>query len=97
MNIYCFLGSNQIECNIFTLEVLKQLKLLDLLVQRVYTGHLMTSLDSCGFQVSLLNLSIDSNLIKYLDSLTLAPAWPKVLTAEMVGFEQVSLLLRCYK
>ncbi|XP_046825465.1 triokinase/FMN cyclase-like [Vespa crabro] len=81
-------GTNQIECNIFTLEVLKQLKVLDLLVQRVYTGHLMTSLDSYGFQVSLLNLSVDSNLIKYLDSLTLAPAWPKVLTAEMVGFEQ---------
>ncbi|KAL2736072.1 triokinase/FMN cyclase-like [Vespula maculifrons] len=83
-----FGGNNQIECNIFTLEVLKQLKLLDLLVQRVYTGYLMTSLDSSGFQVSLLNLSVDPNLIKYLDSLTLVPAWPKVLTAEMVGYEQ---------
>lgn len=93
MNIFCFLGNNQIECNIFTLEVLKQLKLLDLLVQRVYTGYLMTSLDSSGFQVSLLNLSVDPNLIKYLDSLTLVPAWPKVLTAEMVGYEQVRLLL----
>ncbi|XP_014611589.1 PREDICTED: triokinase/FMN cyclase-like isoform X1 [Polistes canadensis] len=81
-------ASNQIECNVFTVEVLKQLKDFDLLVQRIYTGHLMTSLDSYGFQVSLLNLSIDPDLIKYLDSPTSAPAWPKVLTAEMVGFEQ---------
>ncbi|KAI4498142.1 hypothetical protein M0802_006628 [Mischocyttarus mexicanus] len=82
-------ASNRIECNMFTVEVIKQLKMLDLSVERIYTGHLMTSLDSYGFQVSLLNLSVDPNLITYLDSPTLAPAWPKVLTAEMVGFEQI--------
>ncbi|XP_043493371.1 triokinase/FMN cyclase-like isoform X1 [Polistes fuscatus] len=81
-------ASNQIECNVFTVEVLKQLKDREILVQRIYTGHLMTALDSYGFQVSLLNLSVDPNLIKYLDSPTSAPAWPKVLTAEMVGFQQ---------
>ncbi|KAK2586481.1 hypothetical protein KPH14_010750 [Odynerus spinipes] len=81
-------GSNQIECNIFAVEILKQLKLVDLVAQRTYIGYLMTSLDTRGFQVSLLNLSINPNLIKYLDVPTLAPAWPKVLTAAMVEFDQ---------
>ncbi|XP_015191490.1 PREDICTED: triokinase/FMN cyclase-like isoform X2 [Polistes dominula] len=81
-------ASNQIECNLFTAEILKQLKNYNLTAKRVYIGHLMTSLDSFGFQVSLLNLSIYPDLIKYLDSPTLAPAWPKVLTAKMLGYEK---------
>lgn len=72
-------GSSQIELGIFAKEVMQQLTSRGLRVERAYVGTLMTALDTSGFQFSILKLSSDPNLEKYLDAPTAAPAWPKVL------------------
>ncbi|XP_046432380.1 uncharacterized protein LOC124185547 [Neodiprion fabricii] len=72
-------GSSQIELGVFTMEVIQQLTSRGLCVERIYVGTLMTSLDTSGFQLSVLKLSSDTRLIKYLDAPTAVPAWPKVL------------------
>lgn len=64
------------ETNIFTMEIIQQLTKLGFVVKRVYNGHLMTALDYCGFQVSLMNLSINSDLVRLLDAPTKVEAWP---------------------
>ncbi|MBV8552407.1 MAG: dihydroxyacetone kinase subunit DhaK [Acidobacteriaceae bacterium] len=48
-----------------------------LLVERIYAGAFMTSLDMAGVSVSLLRL--DEERLRLLDAPTTAPAWPNVL------------------
>ncbi|KAG4190942.1 hypothetical protein ERO13_A07G060800v2 [Gossypium hirsutum] len=45
-----------------------------LLVERVYTGSFMTSLDMKGFSISI--MKVDQTLLQHLDASTKAPHWP---------------------
>lgn len=78
-------GSSQLELGVFALEVIRQLTTRGLRVERTYVGSLMTSLDTSGFQFSALKLPSNSNLKRYLDAPTAAPAWPKILDISALG------------
>ena len=47
------------------------------LVERVYTGAFMTSLETAGISLSVLPVTPDR--LRYLDAETTAPAWPRTL------------------
>nr|XP_012137739.1 PREDICTED: bifunctional ATP-dependent dihydroxyacetone kinase/FAD-AMP lyase (cyclizing)-like isoform X2 [Megachile rotundata] len=78
-------GCNQVETNIFILELLKQIEKCGLKMKRIYMKSLVT--ENIGFHVCLLNLSFTTILIKYLDHPSYAPAWPKVLTFEIMNIK----------
>ena len=83
-------------------EVISQLEALGHSVVRVYSGHMMTSLEMAGVLVSLLRVTAHPQWEVLLDAATAAPAWPVVLgaagggqrstPARVAGEEQVAEL-----
>ncbi|XP_032676558.1 triokinase/FMN cyclase-like isoform X2 [Odontomachus brunneus] len=73
-----FGGLSQLEQGIVVREVVNQLQNMNIDATRVYSGVLMTSLNSAGVHVSLLKLTESHKevFIKYLDDKTTAPCWP---------------------
>ncbi|XP_020296458.1 triokinase/FMN cyclase-like [Pseudomyrmex gracilis] len=69
---------SQLEQAIVVYEVVNQLKHMNITPIRVYSGVLMTSLNSAGIHVSVLKLNgkYMFTLITYLDAETMAPCWP---------------------
>eukprot|EP00472_Partenskyella_glossopodia_P001634 CAMPEP_0197532344 /NCGR_PEP_ID=MMETSP1318-20131121/39363_1 /TAXON_ID=552666 /ORGANISM="Partenskyella glossopodia, Strain RCC365" /LENGTH=678 /DNA_ID=CAMNT_0043088881 /DNA_START=52 /DNA_END=2088 /DNA_ORIENTATION=+ len=76
------LGSTiPMEISIATSDTIKKLESMGVIVERVVTGPLMTSMDMAGFSVSLLKLPSDSfackKMLMRLDAGTNAPGWPR--------------------
>ncbi|XP_014483599.1 PREDICTED: triokinase/FMN cyclase-like isoform X2 [Dinoponera quadriceps] len=73
-----FGGLSQLEQGIIVHEVVNQLRYRSINVIRVYSGTLMTSLNSSGVHVSLLKLNEnhENMFVEYLDDITAAPCWP---------------------
>lgn len=69
---------SQLEEGIVVHEVITQLEAMNAKVMRVYSGLLMTSLNSAGIHITLLKLpeDIKTTLLKCLDDPTDAPRWP---------------------
>jgi dihydroxyacetone kinase len=55
---------------------LRQLRSHGLMIERVYSGVFMSSLDTAGISLSLLR--VDDERLRLLDAPTLAPGWPAV-------------------
>ncbi|XP_014236373.1 triokinase/FMN cyclase-like [Trichogramma pretiosum] len=73
-----FGGLSQLEQGIVTKEVVEQLREKNIQPVRIYSGTLMSSLDSAGVHVTCLKLAAadDSFIIEALDQTTNAPKWP---------------------
>ncbi len=67
------------EVAIFARQALNLLESRGLVIERVYAGTFMTSLEAAGISLSILR--VDENRLKRLDAPTSAPAWPNVATA----------------
>ena len=76
-------GLSAIEMHILSRKAIKILQGLNVIVERFYFGHLMTSLDMCGFNVNIIKLTDD--ITEYLDAETNAPAWPKTSVSRRTG------------
>ncbi|CAK9833369.1 Triokinase/FMN cyclase [Anthophora retusa] len=81
-------GCNAVETNAFILELLKQIEINNLKVERIYVKELTTHSNNSGFHICFLNLSFDSELIKYLDFSTPVSAWPKIMTSKIIGIAE---------
>jgi triose/dihydroxyacetone kinase / FAD-AMP lyase (cyclizing) len=67
-----------IELAIFARQALSLLHLRKLVIERVYTGTFLSSLDTAGVSLSLLR--VDDDRLRRLDAPTTAPAWPNACT-----------------
>ncbi|XP_076318345.1 triokinase/FMN cyclase-like isoform X2 [Tachypleus tridentatus] len=67
-------GTSQMEMNIVAKETISYLELMGLLVERVYVGTLMSSLEMAGVSITILKLT--PLLVNCLDAPTSAYAWP---------------------
>ncbi|KYQ56693.1 Bifunctional ATP-dependent dihydroxyacetone kinase/FAD-AMP lyase (cyclizing) [Trachymyrmex zeteki] len=69
---------SQLEQGIIVYEVVNQLQKIDIQPVRVYSGVLMTSLNSVGIHISLLKLTENHGdlFVDCLDEKTMAPCWP---------------------
>ncbi|XP_011705072.1 PREDICTED: bifunctional ATP-dependent dihydroxyacetone kinase/FAD-AMP lyase (cyclizing)-like isoform X2 [Wasmannia auropunctata] len=69
---------SQLEQGIVVCEVVNQLKNIGIQPVRVYSGILMTSLNSVGIHISLLKLTESHGdvFVNCLDEKTMAPCWP---------------------
>eukprot|EP00794_Sanderia_malayensis_P007432 gene7432-8254_t len=76
-------GTSNLEMNIVTGEIIKQLHLDGLVIERCYVGTLMTSLEMAG--VSLTVLACNQDMLKHLDAETAVNAWPKTGTISDSG------------
>ncbi|RZF41249.1 hypothetical protein LSTR_LSTR010477 [Laodelphax striatellus] len=82
------LGSTTtLECHILAGELKKQLESRGIIVQRIYVGTLVTSLDMAGIQFSILKTNENPHWINLLDSETEAAAWP----GSLLSYEQSSV------
>ncbi|CAK9797057.1 Triokinase/FMN cyclase [Anthophora quadrimaculata] len=81
-------GCNAMETNVFILELLKQIEINNLKVERIYVKELTTHSNNSGFHICFLNLSFDTELIKYLDFSTPVSAWPKIMTSKIIGITE---------
>jgi len=72
-------GTSKLEELVLARELVTQLEARGCNVVRIYTGHMMTSLEMAGILISLLKVTDNSDWLDYLDAPTDAPAWPKVL------------------
>lgn len=66
---------------------MQQIEINKLKIKRIYVKEFMTYSNYSGFHICLLNLSLTTDLIKYLDFPT--SAWPKVLITEVIKIEEV--------
>lgn len=66
------------ELAIFARQALSSLQLRGLVIERVYTGTFLSSLDSAGVSLSILR--VDDDRLRRLDAPTDAPAWPNACT-----------------
>ena len=71
-------GLSPLEMNVVAEEVLTQLHTNDINVIRSAAGPFVTSLDTPGFSVTLLQL--DQELVQLLDAPTTAPGWPREMS-----------------
>ena len=74
-------GTSKLEELVVARELVTQLEARGYSVVRMYTGHMMTSLEMAGILISLLKVTDYPQWLEYLDAPTDAPAWPKVLTS----------------
>jgi len=72
-------GTSKLEELVISRELVLQLESRGYKVVRMYTGHMMTSLEMAGILISLLKVTDHPDWLKYLDAPTEAPAWPPVL------------------
>ena len=69
-------GLSALEMHILARKVIKDLEKRQLLVDRFFLGHFMTSLDMSGFNVNVTKLT--DEITSCLDAPTDAPAWPRI-------------------
>ncbi|XP_026297461.1 uncharacterized protein LOC100578937 isoform X3 [Apis mellifera] len=86
--IAILISCSQIQGNIFILEFLQQIEINKLKIKRIYVKEFTTYSNYNGFHICLLNLSLTTDLIKYLDFPTPISAWPKVLITEVIKIEE---------
>jgi dihydroxyacetone kinase len=70
-------GTTNMELAIFARKALDVLRSRAVVVERVYAGAFVTSLEAAGISVSVIRLN--DELLRYLDAPTSAPAWPNTL------------------
>jgi len=79
-------GLTFLEIHLIASRLLSQLKHnFNVHVVRFYIGHLMTSLDMCGFNVNI--TIVDDDIVNCLDAKTNAPSWPNVSKSKISGYE----------
>ncbi|MBV9502161.1 MAG: dihydroxyacetone kinase subunit DhaK [Acidobacteriaceae bacterium] len=78
-------ATTMMEVAIFTRHALGLLESRGLVIERVYTGTFMTSLEAAGLSFSILR--VDEDRLRRLDAPTSAPAWPN-LAAARAGLSQ---------
>ncbi|KZC11616.1 Dihydroxyacetone kinase 2 [Dufourea novaeangliae] len=83
-------GFRELETYTFILDILKQMKMYSLQVKRIYVKPLISSSNTKSFDICVLNLLIIPGLLKYLDFPTSAPAWPKILTSDILELKEDS-------
>jgi len=76
------LGSaTPMEISIATKEIMRDLRSMGVVIERVVTGPLMTSMDMAGFSMSILKLPAEKlpreTMLLRLDAHTNAPGWPR--------------------
>ncbi|XP_028179387.1 triokinase/FMN cyclase-like isoform X2 [Ostrinia furnacalis] len=71
-------GTSILEMNIISKEIKDYLDCKKIKLERIYSGHMKSSLEMHGFQICLLHLPEDKAdvWLGYLDAPTNAPAWP---------------------
>jgi dihydroxyacetone kinase len=67
-------ATTPMELAIFARQALSELQRRELIMERVYSGTFLSSLDTAG--VSLSVMRVDEERLRYLDASTTAPAWP---------------------
>jgi len=72
-------GTSKLEELVVARELVQQLESRGYKVVRIYTGHMMTSLEMAGILISLLKVTDHPDWLTHLDAPTAAPAWPCVL------------------
>ena len=82
-------ATTTMELAIFARRALSSLESRGLIIERVYAGYFMTSLDAAGASLSLLR--VDDQRLKWLDAPTSAPAWPNA-SAQRPGSVQQRIL-----
>ena len=70
-------ATTNMELAIFARKTLALLRDRGAIIERVYPGTFVTSLEAAGISLSLLR--VDDTLLQYLDACTSAPAWPNLL------------------
>ena len=70
-------ATTNMELAIFARKTLALLRDRGVIVERVYPGTFVTSLEAAGISLSLMR--VDNALLPYLDASTDAPAWPNLL------------------
>lgn len=73
-------ATTNMELAIIARKVLLGLRAEDYLVERVYAGTFVSSLDMAGVSISLLR--VNDERLRWLDAPTAAPAWPRVAKRE---------------
>ena len=74
-------GTSKLEELVLARELISQLEGRGHRVVRVYTGHMMTSLEMAGILISLLVVTDQTAWLESLDAETVAPAWPRALVS----------------
>ena len=74
-------GTSKLEELVVARELVQQLESRGYKVVRMYTGHMMTSLEMAGILTSLLKVTDHPEWLSCLDAPTSAPAWPCVLSS----------------
>ena len=74
-------GTSKLEELVVARELVQQLESRGYKVVRMYTGHMMTSLEMAGILISLLKVTDHPEWLSCLDAPTSAPAWPCVLSS----------------
>ncbi|XP_076657977.1 triokinase/FMN cyclase-like isoform X2 [Halictus rubicundus] len=88
-------GSTHLGIYTFILDVLKQIEMCGLQAKRIYIKPLLKISDTKCFDICVLNLSLMPVLIKYLDFPTSAPAWPRILTSDILGITDHGKITLC--
>lgn len=70
-------ATTNMELAIFARKTLGLLRSFGVVVERVYPGTFVTSLEAAGISLSLIR--VDDERLRYLDARTAAPAWPNTL------------------
>jgi dihydroxyacetone kinase len=70
-------GLTNMELAIFARATLDLLRTRGVVIERVYPGAFVTSLEAAGISLSILR--VDDERLHYLDARTAAPAWPNIL------------------
>ena len=78
-------GTSKLEELVLVRELISRLEGRGHSVVRVYTGHMMTSLEMAGILISLLRVTDQAGWLQSLDAETEAPAWPRALRSSQGG------------
>jgi len=70
-------ATTNMELAIFARKTLDLLRSFDVVIERVYPGTFVTSLEAAGISLSLIR--VNDERLRYLDARTTAPAWPNTL------------------
>lgn len=77
-------GLSAVEMHILARKVMKELKKLNVIVERFYLGHFMTSLDMSGFNLNVTKLT--NSILLCLDADTNAPGWPRISVSTKTNY-----------
>jgi dihydroxyacetone kinase len=71
-------ATTNMELAIFARKALDLLRTRGVVIERIYPGTFVTSLEAAGISLSILR--INDERLRYLDARTAAPAWPNILS-----------------